>query len=92
MSGPGTLIALLAEGIEHLERVSRETDAGLLERMKAELARMKAMEKMAALQNAGARLANCAFNLAQRDPRQFTARDIDALNEARKRWDEAASK
>ncbi|PZQ69585.1 MAG: hypothetical protein DI563_19390 [Variovorax paradoxus] len=37
---------------------------------------------------AGAMLSNCAFNLAQRNPGQFTARDIMALDDARKSWDE----
>jgi hypothetical protein len=41
--------------------------------------------------NAGATLANIAFNLAQRDPGEFTPRDIAALNQARKDWDEASS-
>jgi hypothetical protein len=39
--------------------------------------------------NAGATLANIAFNLAQRDPGEFTARDIAVLKQARKDWDEA---
>lgn len=39
--------------------------------------------------NAGAALANCAFNLAQRNPGEFTARDIVALDQARKDWDAA---
>lgn len=41
------------------------------------------------IRNAGDLLANCAFNLAQRSPGEFTARDAKSLDEARKRWDEA---
>ena len=41
--------------------------------------------------NAGATLANIAFNLAQHDPGEFTARDIAALDQARKDWDAARS-
>ena len=41
------------------------------------------------LRLAGAALANCAFNLAQRNPGQFTTRDIEVLDKARKDWDAA---
>lgn len=41
------------------------------------------------LRHAGAMLSNCAFNLAQRNPGQFTARDIEALDSSRKAWDAA---
>lgn len=43
------------------------------------------------LRHAGAMLSNCAFNLAQRNPGQFTARDIEALDRSRKAWDEAVA-
>jgi hypothetical protein len=41
------------------------------------------------LLQAGAALANCAFNLAQRGPGEFTARDIKALDQCRRAWDAA---
>lgn len=41
------------------------------------------------LRHAGAMLSNCAFNLAQRNPGEFIAQDIQALDRARKAWDEA---
>lgn len=41
--------------------------------------------------NAGATLANIAFNLAQRGPGEFTARDAMVLDQARKDWDAARS-
>ena len=56
-----------------------------------EAARVEAKKLRAdilAVRAAGAILSNCAFNLAQRNPGQFTARDIMALDDARKRWDE----
>ena len=49
----------------------------------------QAMERIEAMRHAGAMLSNCAFNLAQRNPGQFTARDIEALDSSRKAWDEA---
>lgn len=41
------------------------------------------------LLNAGGALSNCAFNLAQRNPGQFTARDIETLDASRLVWDAA---
>lgn len=49
----------------------------------------QAMERIEAVRQAGAVLSNCAFNLAQRNPGQFTARDIEALDSARKAWDDS---
>lgn len=46
-------------------------------------------EAIEPLKHAGAMLSNCAFNLAQRDPGQFTERDIEALDSSRKAWDAA---
>ena len=39
--------------------------------------------------NAGGALSNCAFNLAQRNPGQLTARDIETLDVSRLAWDAA---
>lgn len=58
-----------------------------LRELLAELDRLRA--EMAGVLNAGAQLSNCAFNLAQRDPGEFTQRDADALDRARKDWDAA---
>lgn len=55
----------------------------------AQEAARQAMERIEPLRRAGAMLSNCAFNLVQRDPGQFTARDIEALDSSRKAWDEA---
>lgn len=55
----------------------------------AQEAARQAMERLEPLRHAGAMLSNCAFNLAQRNPGQFTARDIEALDSLRKAWDEA---
>lgn len=48
-----------------------------------------AQEAPHAVRVAGERLASCAFNLAQRNPGQFTERDIETLDYARKEWDAA---
>lgn len=55
----------------------------------ADAVRAQAMEEIGPLRLAGAQLANCAFNLAQREPGQFTERDIEALHRSRKDWDAA---
>ena len=46
-------------------------------------------ERTEAIRHAGAMLSNCAFNLSFRNPGQFTARDIESLDESRKAWDAA---
>lgn len=51
--------------------------------------RLEAEASLQRLRAAGRGLANCAFNLSQRNPGQFTTRDIVSLDQCRREWDAA---
>lgn len=48
-----------------------------------------ATEQVAVLRDAGAQLANCAFNLSQAAGKVLSERDAKSLKEAQVRWDDA---
>ena len=76
-------------GWVHIEDATNAPVQGLEPLVTLESALSYAEKREEALRHAGAMLSNCAFNLAQRNPGQFTARDIEALDKCRKAWDEA---
>lgn len=74
---------------DHKACVARDAVEAAIRKYGQAMAEHARRVEVARLRHAGAQLSNCAFNLAQRNPGQFTTRDIDALDKARKNWDAA---